>query len=181
MPAGLIVAVAFAASAASAPGVYGPVRPDPPKPAAKAPAADPCASAAAVGDTREIVICAQRPQGYRLNPDVMEAKREIRSGGAPRNPHESFRQNDCATVGPMPCFNAGINLIAAATTLVTMAERLAKGEEIGSMFVTDPTPDEYQLYVAAKKRREAREAEAALAAAVAKAKAATPAPAPPKP
>jgi hypothetical protein len=65
----------------------------------------------------------------------------------------------------MPCFNPGINLLAAATTLATMVQRLANGEEIGSMFMTDPHPDENQLYVAAKKRREAREAAAALAAA----------------
>jgi hypothetical protein len=179
MPAGLILAIAFAASSASAPGVYGPVRPDPPKPAAKQPVADPCATAQADGNTREIVICAQRPQGYRLNPDVMEAKREMRSGGAPRNPHESFRQNDCATVGSMPCLSPGINLLAAVSTLAAMAQRLAKGQEIGSMFVTDPTPNEYQLYVAAKKRREAKEAEAALdAAAKAKAAAAAASPAP---
>jgi hypothetical protein len=178
MLAGLIVAVAFAASSAGGAEVYGPVQPDPPKPAAKTEGGDSCATATANGDTREIVICAQRPQGYRLNPDVMEAKREIRSGGAPRNPHENFAQNNCATVGSMPCFNPGINLLAAATTLATMVQRLAKGEEIGSMFLTDPHPDEYQLYVAAKKRREAREAAAALAAAT-KAKAAGAAPAGP--
>jgi hypothetical protein len=40
-----------------------------------------------------------------------------------------------------------------------MAARLSKGQEIGSMFVTDPQPTEYQLYVEAKKRREAKEAE----------------------
>ena len=181
MPAGLIVAFALAASSANGGNVYGPVQPVPPKPAATPDPIDHCASAAANGDTREIVICAQRPQGYRLNPDVMEAKREIRSGGRPRNPHESFSRNDCATVGSMPCFNPGINLIAAATTLATMAQRLATGEEIGSMFRTDPTPDEYQLYVAAKKRREAREAAAALAAAQAKAKAANPAASAPQP
>jgi hypothetical protein len=172
MPVGLIVAFAFAASSATGPGTYGPVQRDPPKPAAKASTGDSCAGINASADTREIVICAQRPNGYRLNPDVMEAKREARSGGAPRNPHESFARNDCAVVGSMPCFNAGINLLAAASTLATMAQRLAKGEEIGSMFVTDPTPDEYQLYVMAKKRREAKQAQAALEAAKANAAAA---------
>lgn len=176
MPSGLIVAIAFAASSASGPGVYGPVQPDPPKPATKAPTGDSCAGVNAGRDTREIVICAQRPNGYRINPDVMEAKREARSGGQPRNPHESFARNDCATVGSMPCFNPGINLIAAASTLAEMARRLAKGEQIGSMFVTNPSPDEYQLYVMAKKRREAKDAEAALTAARAKAAAAKTAP-----
>jgi hypothetical protein len=53
-----------------------------------------------------------------------------------------------------------------------MAERLAKGQEIGSMFVTDPHPSEYQLYQMAKARREAEEAEKAAA----KAKKAVPPP-----
>jgi hypothetical protein len=59
------------------------------------------------------------------------------------------------------CFNAGINLVAAAATAAEMAKRLATGEEIGSMFVTDPHPSEYQLYLYAKARREADEKERA--------------------
>jgi hypothetical protein len=55
----------------------------------------------------------------------------------------------------------GINLIGAALTAGEMAERLAKGEEVGSMFVTDPHPSEYQLYQMAKERREAEEAQKA--------------------
>jgi len=54
-------------------------------------------------------------------------------------------------------------------TAAQMAGRLAAGKEIGSMFLTDPHPSEYQLYQAAKARREAEEAEQA---AKAKAKAA---------
>jgi hypothetical protein len=45
-----------------------------------------------------------------------------------------------------------------------MATRLSKGEEIGSMFRTTPEPTEYQLYLWAKQRREAREAEKVAAA-----------------
>ncbi len=51
-----------------------------------------------------------------------------------------------------------------------MASRLAKGQEIGSMFVTDPHPSEYQLYQEFKREREAKEAEK-KAKAAAKAKA----------
>ena len=40
-----------------------------------------------------------------------------------------------------------------------MAKRVAQGQEIGSMFVTDPHPTEYQLYLAAKHAREQRELE----------------------
>ena len=67
-----------------------------------------------------------------------------------------------------------INMIAAAATLAQMADRLSKGQEIGSMFVTDPQESEYQYYVEAKKAREAKEA---AAAAKAKAQAAQPKPA----
>ena len=63
-----------------------------------------------------------------------------------------------------------------------MAKRLAEGKEIGSMFVTDPHPSEYQLYQEAKREREAKEAEAKLAAAKkAKAAAAMKAATPPQP
>ena len=57
-----------------------------------------------------------------------------------------------------------INLLAAAATLGEMGERLSRGEEIGSLFVTDPTLSEYQLYAEAKREREAKEAEKAKAA-----------------
>jgi hypothetical protein len=67
---------------------------------------------------------------------------------------------------------AGINLIGAALTAVEMAQRAAKGQEVGSMFATDPHPSEYQLYLMAKAKREEEDAEKAADAAVAKAKAA---------
>ena len=87
-----------------------------------------------------------------------------------------MKDNSCTVVGPAPCMNAPmINLLAAAATAAEMGARLSKGQEIGSMFVTDPHPTEYQLYVEAKKRREAAEAEKA---AKAKAAAATQAKAP---
>lgn len=185
MPAGLLFAIALlaelAAAAPTAPPpagvsaapVYGPIPPTPPRKPVKAAddpvkAATACAPAALNPRTGEIVVCAQRPQGYRLDPDVLEAKRAMRGGGRPRRP-ERMRDNSCATIGPMGCRGgAGINLLAAAITAATMAARLSKGQEIGSMFVTDPQLTEYQLYQEAKHRREAKEAEAA---AVAKAKA----------
>jgi len=146
-----------------------------------APAQPDCKSPGA--DTRVIVICAQKPQGYRLNPDVMEARRETRSAGRPTSPYQQLRP-DCASVGPAPCVSAGISLIGVALTAAEMAKRLAEGKEVGSMFKTDPHPSEYQLYQMAKARREAEEAEkAAIAkakAAAAKAAAAQSATAPPR-
>ena len=131
-----------------------------------------CSPTTPTATQRSIVICAQRPNGYRLNPDIMEARREKRKGegGPPGRPSIAV-QTPCS-VGPEPCQSAGINLVGAAITAVTMVERAAKGENVGEMFVTDPHPSEYQLYQMAKKRREAREAEA-KAEAQAKAKAAT--------
>ena len=114
-------------------------------------------------ESNAIVICTERPKGYRLNPDVMEARREVHSGGRPTSPYPTPRA-DCASVGPAPCVTAGIPLIGAALTAAEMAKRLAEGKEIGSMFKTDPHPTEYQLYLMAKARREQREAEEAAAA-----------------
>lgn len=126
-------------------------------------------------DSQTIVICTERPQGYRLNPDVMEAKRLKRTPGPPVRPGGRTIP-DCTNVGPQPCQTAGINLIGAALTAAQMAERLAKGQEVGSMFQTDPTMSEYQLYQMAKAKREAEEAQKAAdevrKAAEAKAKAA---------
>lgn len=152
-----------AESGASAPS-YGPATPAPVKKPVSAAADDGCAVPQASTDQRQIVICAQRPQGYRLNPDVMEARRAIRSGGPPKPPEYRTKDNSCATVGPMGCFNAGINLVGAALTAVAMAEKAVKGENVGKMFITDPHPNEYQLYLMAKARREAREAQKAAEA-----------------
>ena len=153
----------------------------PPAPAqgatpSKAPASvntrEDCSPTTPAATQRSIVICAQRPNGYRLNPDVMEAKREKRKGeGGPPGRSSIAVQNPCS-IGPEPCQSAGINLVGAAIAGVTMVERAAKGENVGDMFVTDPHPSEYQLYQMAKKRREAREAEEKVEA-QAKARAAT--------
>jgi hypothetical protein len=172
MPAGL-TALALLAQAATAPTTsYGPAPPAPPKtPAAVAPADD-CVKRQTDPNNREILICAPKIEGYRLNPDVLEARREMHTGGRPTKPGPwNAKPNDCA-VGPMGCQQAGINLIGAALTAAEMAKRVAEGKEIGSMFITDPHPSEYQLYLAAKARREAEEAEKKAAAVKAKAQAA---------
>jgi hypothetical protein len=175
MPAGLPIALVMLAQATSAAApadapkpLYGPAVPVAAKPApppVKA-AARECPTVVPDGKTREIVICAEKPLGYRLNPDVMKAKREVHSAGRPTRPGPiAMKDNSCTVVGAAPCIGAPmINLLAAAVTLATMADRLSKGQEIGSMFVTDPHPTEYQLYVEAKREREAKEAAKAAAA-----------------
>ena len=176
MPAGLPAALVLLAQAAGAatpadapPAIYGPAAPAVPKPAA-APVkpAETCPTPAQAGNSQEIVICAEKPQGYRINPDVLKARREKRSAGRPTRPGPiAMKDNSCTVVGTAPCIGVftGINLLAAAATLAEMGDRLSKGEEIGSMFVTDPQPSEYQLYLEAKREREAEEARKSKAAA----------------
>ena len=157
---------------AAGPGAAAPAAP--PQPGAAAPA-EPCQNRQE--KQGDIIICAERPNGYRLNPDLEEAKRELKRQRLKRP--ENFVHNDCATVGPMGCRGGPyINLLAAAATAAEMAKRVAEGKEIGSMFKTTPEPTEYQLYLEAKHRREANEAAAAAAA---KAKAAPIEPASPPP
>ena len=136
----------------------------------KAATANRCPNLPANAQPGEIVVCGKRPEGFRIDPDVLAAKRAMHGGGRPRRP-DRMVDRSCAVVGAAGCIgaNPGINLIGAALTAAEIAARLSRGQEIGSLFITDPTPSEYQLYQEAKRDREAKEAEAA---AIAKAKAA---------
>ena len=111
MPVALHIAIALlaeeAATASAAPShpVYGPAAPAAKASSPSTPAERECATPKPDPNAREIVVCALRPQGYRLDPDVLEARREKRANaaGRPRNPHESYADNSCATIGPMGC------------------------------------------------------------------------------
>ena len=92
----------------------------------------------------------------------------MKSGGRPVRPGRG-PPPDCATVGPQPCLQAGVNLVGAALAAAEMAKRAAEGKEIGSMFLTDPHPSEYQLYQMSKARREAEDADKKAASVKAKA------------
>jgi hypothetical protein len=147
--------------------VYGPGLPPKPKQKVRTAAAEACKPTETKDvsdDTREIVVCAPKQDGYRIDPDVMKAQRIKKDNGKKRGP-ERLVDNSCASVGPMGCRGgAGINVIAAAVTAATMLKKAVSGENVGEMFVTDPQPDEYQIYLRAKREREAREAEEAAAA-----------------
>src|SRR5689334_9013658 len=100
----------------------GPPQPAP-APAPEKAAATPAAAAAPCENRQQkegdIIICAERSSGYRLNPDIMEAKREYKRQKLKRP--ENFVHNDCATVGPMGCRGGPtINLIGAALTAAEM-------------------------------------------------------------
>ena len=159
MPAGLSVAFLLIAQAASA---YGPASSA--KPVATPAKVAECAPQARTANPNEIVVCAVKPDGYRIDPDVMAARKAKKQGdlSKPRSPHETYADHSCATIGPMGCRGTPtVNLLAAAAVAAKISERLAKGQEIGSIFETDPHPTDYTLYVKAKKEREAKEAAAA--------------------
>jgi hypothetical protein len=176
MPAGLPVAfLLFAQAAMATPPaehVYGPAAVAA-KSAAPAPTSErECAAQPKEPKGNEIVVCAVKPEGYRLPPDIVEARRLKKQGETvrPHNPHETYADHSCATVGPMGCRGVPtVNFLAVAAVAAKISERLSKGEEIGSIFETTPSSSEYQLYLEAKRRREAKEARAAAAAAQAKA------------
>ena len=182
MPAGLLVAIfLLAPSPESGPATpetapaYGPVAGAPGKPSppriATPKTDEPCRTTPPSADATEIVVCAERPQGYRLNPDVRKAKRELRNHPK-RRTNVLMTDTNCASVGPAGCMNApGINIIGAALTAVEMAQRAARGENVGNMFITRPEASEYELYLETKRQREAEQA-AQAAMALAKAKAA---------
>lgn len=149
------------AAAATAPAEPPAAAAEPPasaKPAAR------CASAPPTNADNEIVVCGQRHQGYRIDPDILKVDRQKRSGGRRKRP-ERLADTSCAVVGPAGCNPAaGINLVGAATAAATMLGKAMRGENVGEMFVTNPEPSDYQLYIEAKREREAREAEAAARA-----------------
>jgi hypothetical protein len=170
MAAGLSVALLFLAA-------YGPAAAAPPNPAAppQLPAPRDCAAQNQDPKANQIVVCAIRPQGYRIDPDVLEARRLKKQGstGRPHNPHESYADRSCATVGPMGCRGqVTVDAFTAAAVLAEMGAKLAKGQPIGPMFKTQPTESEYQLYLDAKKEREEEEAAKAAKAKAAAAQAA---------
>jgi hypothetical protein len=86
--------------------VYGPGLPPKPKPKVRtAAAATPCKPTETKDvkeDTREIVVCAPKQEGYRIDPDVMKAQRIKKNNGKKRGP-ERLVDNSCASIGPMGC------------------------------------------------------------------------------
>src|SRR6476646_7647959 len=102
-----------------------------PGPPTNAPAPQPRCNVPTDGNT--IVVCAEKPDGYRINPDVMAAKKGNRPDPGPPRSNNLTLRPDCTTVGPAPCMTAGVNLLGMALTAAQMVQRVAKGQEIGSM------------------------------------------------
>jgi hypothetical protein len=155
----LLTMVALAAVASAGP-------PAPPKPRKAAATTSSCHTPTLV-EPGVIVVCAERPQGYRLDPDVIAARKLHRDkSGPPRR--ELLANTACQSVGPGGCISQPtINMVSAVATAANMVRTALTGGNVGKLFVTDPEPSEYNLYAAAKADREAAEEAKLNAAAVA--------------
>ena len=148
--------------------------PEPPKSKPRAIAAPPAESCrnALPTEPGEIVVCAERPQGYRIDPDILQASRDKRNRRKLKRP-DRMVDTSCQVVGPMGCMNGpAIDIVTATVAAATMLKKAVNGENVGKMFITTPEPSEYELYLEAKRRREAAEEELPPSTAAA----ATPAP-----
>ena len=164
MGPGAILFLAAVAQPVDAPAAYGPETPAPPTSAASAPSPrKDCSPETPDPNSDTIVVCVVKPEGYRINPDILNAKKAKRRAdqGRPLNRSEKLADSSCA-VGPHACIDTGVNLLAAALTAAQLADRLSKGQEVGSMFRTDPQMSEYEYYQQAKAERERAEVEAGL-------------------
>lgn len=129
-------------------------------------------------DPRDIVVCAQRGQPYRLDPDVMDANRQVETNNRSATSAIPPAQASCSA-SPMHCPMGLESLDVANVAIVaaTIAVKAAKGEDWKSAFKPGG-PDEYQLYQQAKRRREAKAMDRLAADARSKARAAERAKAP---
>ena len=90
----------------------------------------------------------------------MEASRAVKQRG------QRPKIIDNGTRAPTLCEHIGgcsalksLNIVNTALIAAQLLARAAQGESVGDMFKTQPEPTEYQLYLEAKRNREAREAE----------------------
>ncbi|HEV2595437.1 MAG TPA: hypothetical protein VGU01_09595 [Sphingomicrobium sp.] len=182
MAVGIPVAFLLFAQAVSVPSnpstaqkTYGPAPAAVPAPAPAPKPERECTNQNNDPNGNEIVVCAIKPEGYRLPPDIVEARRLKKEGITvrPHNPHEAYLDHSCANVGPMGCRGTPtLNMLAVAATAAEISRRLAASQEVGSLFETEKSSTDYQLYQMAKKEREEKEAVAAAKAVRDKARAA---------
>jgi hypothetical protein len=106
-------------------------------------------------DARNIVVCGQRGQQYRVDPSVMKAGEEVKSNRRSATSAKPAAQAACSS-SPAECTKdlKSLDLANVAMVVGTAAVRAAKGEDWAKVFRPGGS-DEYQLYREAKQRREA--------------------------
>jgi hypothetical protein len=112
------------------------------------------------------VVCGQRTQRLRLDPDVLDAQRTAERAERSTTAHAPTAQASCSAL-PQGCGTGleGLDLANVAVVVAATAIKAAKGEDWKKVLRTGG-PDEYQLYLQAKREREMREEEARAAAAI---------------
>lgn len=156
----LLMALGVAPDSSTVP-TYGPPVPAPPGKATKQ-STEPCQPQ----DSRDIVVCAQRKQGVRIDTDVVTAERQSEQNARSATATMPAAQKSCSQ-SPQGCGSGldGLDLMNVAVVVATTAVKAAKGED-WTKALKPGGPDEYQLYLQAKQEREAREQEAKDAAAI---------------
>lgn len=147
-------------------GVGPPPEAAPPSPQAPATAnADSVDESCRSKDARDIVVCAQRRQEYRIDPSVIDAGRQAEAINRSMTSPAPAAQAVCSSQ-PMGCGRspASLDLANVALVAVTTAIRAAKGED-WTRGLKPGGPDEYQLYREAKARREVEDTRRAAASA----------------
>lgn len=160
LPSPAPVGTATASAAQATPSTdYRPPTPVPVRTASQAPRSN-CQSQ----DISDITVCAQRPQGYRLDPNVVDAERQADRARASASAALPPAQASCAR-SPMGCGTGleGLDLANVAIVLGTTAVKAAEGQDWQGIFKKGGS-NEYQLYLEAKEQREARKLEAQAAA-----------------
>jgi hypothetical protein len=119
-------------------------------------------------DAGEVVVCAQQRPAFRLDPDISRASRQAQDNGRSATSAVPAAQASCAA-SPTGCGTGleSLDLVNVALVVATAAVRAAKGDDWKKAFKTGG-PDEYQLYLQAKRLREAHEADRARLAAAAR-------------
>ncbi|RST30097.1 hypothetical protein HMF7854_04100 [Sphingomonas ginkgonis] len=130
---------------------YGPAAPKATARPRRASLADPCQ--ARTPEPGVILVCG-RPDTYRIDPDLLLAKRLVHNQVQQPRPPERLEDRSCQVVGTMGCINTPtINVFQAVMTAATMVKTAATGGNVGKMFVTGHELSEYELYKRARERR----------------------------
>ena len=144
-----VAAVLLAAVAAGAQAQPAPADPANPAPL-KLQAPDEGCEPASPG---EVVVCRKAPGKYRIDPDVLQVIRRQELAANPPRPPVQVADGDPCKTGPNGCPGEGaVPLLMIALKAAEVALAAAKGEDWREPLRT--RPDEYQLYLEERERRE---------------------------
>ena len=134
----------------------------PPNPAPSQTTRDTSDASCSSQDARNIVVCGERRQPYRLDSNVMEAGNEAQVNSRSANTATPAAQAACASANVCGKGLESLDWANVAFVAATTAVSAARGEDWTRVFKPGG-PDEYQLYRQAQQRRQAEAQERASA------------------